>query len=211
MNDINFEKIEYLLQIKEFEELTQAEKEMVLVQISETDYSAMRELYKHVKATHQENIVPPHSLKEDLDKALAARRPNPIYVRTQLPLYQVAAVALLFLVVGLSINYTRETPIRVVTNTIREVKYINRPVKQIKYIVIPAKYAQKPQPSEKAKPQTSTNNNQISYPEITDETNPEILRKQEIVLNNIQQALNEKNGVSVGEDSLLQKMLVTIY
>jgi len=211
MNDDNFEKLERLLQTKEFMELTPAEKELVLAQISETDYSDMRELYMHAKATRHEEIAPPLSLKEKLDKALAARRLAPIYVRTRLPLYQVAAVALLFLVVGLVINYTKETPIKVVTNTIREVKYINRPVKQVQYIVIPAKYAQKIQPIEEAKPQVSTNYNQTSYPEITGETNPEILRQQEIVMSNIQRTLNEKNGISVGQDSLLQKMLATIY
>jgi hypothetical protein len=211
MNDKDFEKIEHLLQTKGFEELTPAEKEVVLAQISETDYSDMRELFMHTRTTRHEEIVPPLSLKGSLDKALAARRPTPIYVRTRLPLYQVAAVALLFLVVGLVINYTKETPIKVVTNTIREVKYINRPVKQVQYIVIPAKYAQKIQPIEEARPQLSTNDNQTSYPEITGETNPEILRQQEIVMSNIQRTLNEKNGISVGQDSLLQKMLVTIY
>ena len=211
MNDKHFEKIEHLLQTKGFLELTPAEKELVLAQISETDYSAMRELFLHTRATRHEEIAPPLSLKEKLDKALAARRLAPIYLRTRLPLYQVAAVALLFLVVGLSINYTRETPIKVVTNTIREVKYINRPIKQVQYIVIPANYAQKIQPVEEAKPQVSTNDNQTSYPEITDETNPEILRQQGIASTNIERILNEKNGISVGQDSLLQKMLVAIY
>jgi len=211
MIDKDFEKIERLLQTKEFLELTPAEKELVLAQISETDYSDMMELHIRARATRNEEIAPPLSLKEKLDKALARRRPTPIDLRTRLPLYQVAAVALLFLVVGMAINYSSETPLRVVTNTIREVKYINRPVKQVQYIVISAKDAQKLQPIEQTKPQVSTNDNQTSYSEITPETNPEILRKQEIVTNNIQRALNEKNGVSVGEDSLLQKMLVTIY
>ena len=211
MNDKDFERIEYLLQTKGFEELTPAEKEVVLAQISETDYSDMRELFMHTRTTLHEEIVPPLYLKEKLDKALAGRRLAPIYLRTRLPLYQVAAVALLFLVVGLSINYTRETPIKVVTNTIREVKYTNRPIKQVQYIVIPAKYAQKIQPIEEAKPQVSTNYNQTSYPEITDETNPETLRQQGITSTNIERILNEKNGISVGQDSLLQKMLVAIY
>ena len=211
MNNNNFEKIEHLLQTKEFLELTPVEKELVLAQISETDYSDMRELHIHAKAAHHEEIVPPLSLKGNLGKALAASRPTPIYLRTRLPLYQVVAVALLFLVVGLVINYTKETPIKVVTNTIREVKYINRPIKQVQYIVIPAKYAQKIQPIEEAKPHVSTNDNQTSYPEITGETNLEILRQQEIVMSNIQRTLNEKNGISVGQDSLLQKMLVAIY
>jgi len=211
MNDNNFEKLERLLQTKEFLELTPAEKELILAQISETDYSVMRELYIHAKATRHEEIAPFLSIKEKLDKALTARKPSPLYVRTQLPLYQVAAVALLFLVVGLVINYTKETPIKVVTNTIREVKYINRPVKQVQYIVIPAKYAQKIQPIEEAKPQVSTNDNQTSYPEITGETNPEILRQQGIAITNIERILSEKNGISVGQDSLLQKMLATIY
>jgi hypothetical protein len=165
----------------------------------------------HVNASRYEEIVPSHALKDKLNKTLATRRPAPIYVRTQLPLYQVAAVALLFLVVGLVINHTNEPSIKLVTNTIREVKYINRSVKQAEYIVIPAKYAQKTQPIEEAKPQVSTNDKQTNYPEITDETNPEILRQQEIVMSNIQRTLNEKNGISVGQDSLLQKMLVMVY
>ena len=210
LNDTNFEKIEHLLQTKEFYELSPAEKELVLAQISETDYSAMRELFMHVNASRQEEIVPPLSLKEKLDKALAARKPAPIYVRTRVPLYQLAAVALLFLVVGLGINYRRETPIKVVTNTIREVKYINRPIKQVEYIVIPAKYAQKTQPIEQVKPEISTNENQVNQSEIKPEINPDILRQQEIATINIQRAL-EKNGASMGSDSVLQKMMVTVY
>jgi len=211
MIDKDFEKIEHLLQTKGFEELTAAEKELVLAQISETDYLDMREINIHVKATCHEEITPPLSLKGKLDKALVDRKPTPIYLRTKLPLYQVAAVALLFLVVGLMINYTKETPIKFVTNTIREVKYINRPVKQVQYIIIPAKDAQKLQPIEEAKPQVSANDNQRNYQETATETNQEILRQQEIAITNIQRTLNEKNGISVGEDSLLQKMLVTIY
>lgn len=207
MNDTDFEKIEYLLQTREFYELSPAEKELVLAQISETDYSSMRELYMHAKATRHEEIAPPLSLKDKLNKALAARRPTPTHFRTRLPLYQVAAVALVFLVAGLAINYTREVPIRVVTNTIREVKYINRPVKQVQYVTVPAKYAAKPQAMEQVKPEVATNEDQINHPEI----NPDIFRQQEIAMINIQHALNEKSGVSLGSDSVLQKMLVTIY
>ena len=210
MNDTDFEKIEHLLQTKEFYELSPAEKELVLAQVTETDYSAMKELFMHAKANRHEEIVPPLSLKEKLDKALSARRLAPIYVRTRLPLYQVAAVALLFLVVGLAINYTREVPIRVVTNTIREVKYINRPVKQVQYVMVPAKYAPKPQAMEQVKPEVATNEDQISHPKIKPEINPDILRQQEIAIINIQRAL-EKNGASMGSDSVLQKMMVTIY
>ncbi len=210
MNDNKFEKIEHLLQTKEFYELSPAEKELVLAQISETDYSSMRELFTHVNASRHEEIVPSNALKDKLNKALAARRPAPILFRTRLPLYQVAAVALVFLVAGLAINYTREVPIRVVTNTIREVKYINRPVEQVKYVTVPAKYAPKPQAMEQVKSEVATNEDQISHPEITHETNPEILRQQEIAMINIQRAL-EKNGASMGSDSVLQKMMVTVY
>ena len=164
----------------------------------------------HVNANRHKEIVPPRALKEKLDKALAARRPAPIHFRTRLPLYQVAAVALVFLVMGLAINYTREVPIRVVTNTIREVRYINRPVRQVQYVTVPAKYAAKPQATEQVKPDVATNEDQISHPEIKPEINPDILRQQEIAMINIQRAL-EKNGASMGSDSVLQKMMVTIY
>jgi hypothetical protein len=211
MNDKDFEKIEQLLQIKEFSELSPAEKELVLAQISETDYSAMRELYVHVKSTNPEEIIPSPLLKSKLDKALRARKTAPVIVRAQMPLYQVAAVALLFLMVGVGINYTRKTPEKIVTNTIREVKYINRPVKEVRYITIPAKYVQKLQPAREDEPQVSTANSQTNYPEIVSETNPEVIRQQEIAMTNVQRVLNEQNGSSMGSDTVLQKMMVTVY
>jgi hypothetical protein len=211
MNDKDFEKIEKLLQTTEFSELSQAEKELVLTQISETDYSAMRELYVHVKSTNLEEIIPSPLLKSKLDKAFRARKTAPVIVRTQMPLYQVAAVALLFLMVGIAINYTRRTPVKIVTNTIREVKYINRPVREVRYITLPAKYVQKLQSAKQAEPQMSTTDSQSTYPEIVTETNPEVIRQQEIAMTNVQRVLNEQNGSSMGSDTVLQKMMVTVY
>lgn len=211
MNDRNFEKIEQLLQTKEFPELTPAEKELVLAQISETDYSAMRELYTHTKGTRPKEILPSPTLKRKLDKALAARKTRPAIVNLQVPLYQVAAVAMLCFIIGLTIPSTHETPAKIVTNTVREVKYINRPIEKIRYVAIPAKFAKKLHPIEQAEPKVSTTNDQTNYPEIIPETNPEILRQQEIAMTNIQHALNEKSGVSMGGDTVLQKMMVTVY
>jgi hypothetical protein len=211
MNDKDFEKIEQLLQTKEFSELSSAEKELVLAQQSETDYSAMRELYAHIESTKPEEIIPSPALKSKLDKALRVRKTTPAIVRIQMPLYQVAAVALLFLMVGVAINYTRKTPVKIVNNTIREVKYINRPVREVRYITIPAKYAQKLQPAKQTETHVSTADSQTTYPEVVTETNPEVIRQQEIAMTNVQRALNDKGGVSMGSDTVLQKMMVTVY
>lgn len=211
MNDKKIEKIEQLLQTIEFSKLTQAEKELVLAQISETDYSAMRELYVHVKSTNTEEIIPSPLMKSKLDKVLRARKTAPAIIQTQMPLYQVAAVALLFLMVGVGINYTRKMPKKIVTNTIREVKYINRPVREVRYIAIPAKYVQKLQPAREAEPQVLTDDSQTNYQEIIAETNPEVIRQQEIAMTNVQRVLTEQNGSSMGTDTVLQKMMVTVY
>jgi hypothetical protein len=211
MNDKDFEKIEQLLQTTEFQELTPAEKELVLAQISETDYLAMRELYMHAKGTHPKEILPSPYLKSKLDKALAVRKTRPAIVNLQLPLYQVAAVAMLCFIIGLAIPTTHETPAKIVTNTVREVKYINRPIEKVRYVVIPAKYTQKLHPTQQPEPEASAIENIVPVQEITIETNPETLRQHEIAMTNIQHALNEKSGVSMGGDTVLQKMMVTVY
>lgn len=211
MNTMDFDKIDKLIQSKDFEKLTANEREFILRQMTESEYCSIRELYLNTKAKNNNEISPSPTLKKRLDKALAIQNNSTSGAKFRIPLYQVAAVALIFLAIGMAINYHQEAPARVVTQKIREIKYIDRPVEKIRYIAVPSKYAQKVQPTKQPASQENMVDNDIPTTEFKTEINPEISRQQEIAMMNIERALNEKNGVSIGSDTVLQKMMVTVY
>jgi hypothetical protein len=205
---MDFDKIEHLLKTTDFDRLSGIDREMVLSQLTEMEYCSMRELYLHAGTHTALEIQPSPRLKLQLDKALQARQPL-MMGRFRMPLYQVAAIALVFFVVGTFINHRTITQDRIVTQRVKEIRYIDRPVEHVKYITIhaPAKTRTNNQPGV---PSLSVSDNST----IVDthfETNPEIIRQQEIAMTNIQRALNDKNGVSIGSDTVLQKMMVTVY
>lgn len=211
MNTIDFNKTDKLIQFKNFEELPVNEREFILAQMTESEYCFMRELYLNTRTKNRDEISPSPTMKMKLDKALAIQKRSTPVAKFRIPLYQVAAVALIFLVIGMGINYRQEAPAHIVTQKIREIKYIDRPVEKIRYITVPAKFAQKVQPIKQPTLQENIVDNDIPTTEFKTEINPEISRQQEIAMTNIQRALNEKTGVSIGSDTVLQKMMVTVY
>lgn len=205
---MDFDKIEHLLKTIDFDRLSATDREMVLTQLTEMEYNSMRELYQHAIANTPLEMQPSPRLKQRLDKALQARQPLTMG-KFRMPLYQVAAVALVCFVIGTAINNRTVTKDRIVKQEVKEIRYINRRVEHVKYITIyaPTKTRHKDKPE--VKHQTVDSNLQLVDDHF--ETNPEIIRQQEIAMTNVQRALNDKNGVSIGSDTVLQKMMVTVY
>ena len=205
---MDFDKIEHLLKTTDFDRLSATDREMVLSQLTEMEYSSMRELYLHAGTNTPLEMQPSPRLKLQLDKAFQARQPL-MMGRFRMPLYQVAAVALAFFVVGTFINHRTIIQDRIVTQRVKEIRYIDRPVEHVKYITIHA--PTKTRTNEKNVAPSLPVGNNSPMVDTHFESNPEIIRQQEIAMTNIQRALNDKNGVSMGSDTVLQKMMVTVY
>jgi hypothetical protein len=208
----DFEQLEKLLCSKQFEELNPSEKQWILNLISQEEYYRLRTLYQLTNhSTTKLEIEPQPATKARLDKALAAQRqPAKIY-RVKIPVYQSVAAAILFFFVGLEINWSRPVQTKIVHNTTKVIKYVDRPVKQILYVNVPVKNEKKnnsPLQNVSTTPATEVSDEKDI---IIPESNPEVLRQQEIAMTNINHVLNEKNGSSMSGDTVLQKMMVTIY
>ncbi len=202
---MDFDKLEHLLQTNDFEFLNADEKEFVLAHLSELEYTAMRELYLNTKTGAGVTITPRGDIKSRLDSALKTRQKSTTGIHFHMPLYQVAAVALIFLLLGIGINYQQKTPTKVIARKTIQVRYITKQIEKVRYIAIYP--TSKPDKSVNTKNETS---NPSFVEDYSVDSNPEAIRQQEIVMANIEHVLNEKNGISIGSDTVLQKMLVTV-
>ena len=145
-----------------------------LDKITETLLQTMR---KHKK----EEIIPGRAVKNKLDRALAIKRHKNSVLSTRVPLYQAAAVAVIFFVFGFSSSFLRPVASPEIVHTTTEVvKYVDRPVTEICYVEVPVMQ-------------------QLA------------IRDTGITQNITHTGTNESLGVSLQDDTILQKMLVTIY
>jgi len=214
LSTTDFDKLEKLLQTKSFSELTVAEREWVTTLVSEEEYASMSMLYNALSIPKQTiDIEPQQDTKLRLNKALNARFHRPGLFQLKMPVYQSVAAAVLFFLVGFGVNFQQPSDPKVIHDTVQVIKYVTR-TEQPK---IMANEATPKQTKKKIK-------RVISIPEpesaltaqaenavITPESNPELIRQQEIAMTNINHVLNENNGSSMGGDSVLKRMLVTIY
>lgn len=209
---MDFERIEQLLQSTDFHLLSAHEREWVLTHTTEAEYMAMRELHLHSAQQVRTEITPPASIKSKLDQAMGYRAYRHTPHHWRMPLYQVAAVAAVFLMIGLAFNRSNEMPARVITQRVPVTKYIDRPVEKIRYVQIAVPVAHPSlSPTQAASPIVQSEETDAPTLAYQVETNPAIVRQQEIAMNNLQRALTEKSGISMGSDTVLQKMMVTVY
>lgn len=205
----DFERLEQLLRTKRFDELSDAEKASIRNDISEEEYISMYKFYANLDdSTRQAELAPTLNIKHKLDIALRSNHIRPVFLQRRIPIYQSVAVAILVFCIGLFANFFSPEQL-IVQRTVHVVKYVPKVViKEVRVPVLPT--AQ----------QVSTKVNSIEdieatpYPsmvESIDNENPFFAKQQEIALNNIQRALDENCGTSMGSDTLLQKMMVTIY
>jgi hypothetical protein len=212
ISNTDFDRLEKLLRSKQFQSLNAAERQFVIKLISAEEYSQMAALYQSANhSTDEPEIEPLTVTKTKLDKVFGAKRQSLNIFRMRMPVYQSAVAAVVFFVVGFGVNYSNPAQTRILHSTTQVIKYVDRPVNEIKYITVTAKVSKKNTTllqAVNAPPLVETaSGNDMMLPE----SNPEVLRQQEIAMTNITRVLNEKNGTSMGNDTLLQKMMVTVY
>ena len=212
ISNTDFDRLENLLHSKFFNELTDEEKQWVNSLLSEEEYITMSMLYSSLnKQKHRVSIEPNPELKDKLHFALASKVRNQGVFTLKMPVYQSVGAALIFFLIGFGINLSRPIDKQIIHDTVNVIKYINKPDTLRKNLVEsnPTKKKLKRFAviHEKELIPTNKSDNTISIPE----SNPDLIRQQEIAMTNINRVLNEKNGTSMGGDTLLQKMMVTVY
>ena len=212
ISNTDFDKLEKLLRTKRFDELSVEEKHWVESVLSEEEYASMSALYTSFNDQKPSvDIEPNPEIKDRLDKVLAAKVRYSGVFRLKMPVYQSVAAALILFVVGFGINLSHPVDKQIIHDTVQVIKYINKP-ETTKKIAVESNLTKKRVKRVIAIPEeehivTDQLDNTVSIPE----SNPELMRQQEIAMTNINRVLNEKNGTSMGGDTLLQKMMVTLY
>ena len=148
------------------------------------------EFRQYIKDAREEEIEPSVSVKNKLDKAFQLKKKKS---ELQMPMYQSVAAAVLFLLAGVGVGRLFERPQPVVQRLVEVVKYVDRPVKEIQYIKVQV-------PSQ---PILATNAASVARDSVSVSA----------VNNDLAVADNSRvqTGISMGDDTILQKMLVTIY
>ena len=152
------------------------------------------ELRQIMQERKSEDIEPSAAVKERLDKALRTRRKNDGF---HIPMYQSMAAAILFLLAGVGIGQLFEKPQTVVQRLVQVVKYVDRPIKEIQYIKVPAS----PVPILTSKAEFVAKD---SVPISTTYSSGE----NDLAVADINRV---QSGISMGDDTVLQKMMVTFY
>lgn len=205
----DFDRLENLLRKKRFDQLTNEERQWVLKLITQDEYCRMSELHQITQSKAKSvEITPNPETGTHLRKALREQVRSKSVLLRRMPVYQSAAAAIVFLFIGMGIQQKRPSQTRIVQTTKEVIKYIDCPVKEIQYVTVRTK-SKKVHPSAQRDNLTTVmqDSSEVTIPQL----NPEILRQQEIAMNNLNRVLNEKNGSSMGGDTLLQKMMVTLY
>gem|GEM_PF-1413275 len=213
ISNTDFDRLEKLLYNKLFDELSNSEKQWVESILTEEEYVSMWTLYTSLEAQKLNiDILPRPVIKDRLNKALAVKVNRSGIFQLKMPMYQSVAAALIFFLIGFGINLSRSVETKIVHDVVQVIKYINKPdTTDNPAIVVPIhgkkriKQIETIPESELAHNAQSENSTQVS------ESNTELIHQQEIAMININRTLNEKNGSSLVGDTILQKMLVTLY
>ena len=152
------------------------------------------ELRQIMQERRTDEIEPSAAVKDRLDKALRIKRNQ---VGFHIPMYQSMAAAVLFLLAGVGIGQLFEKPQQVVQRMVQVVKYVDRPIKEIQYIKVPAS----PAPILTSKAEAVAKD---SVPVKTAYSSGE----NDLAVADINRV---QSGISMGDDTVLQKMMVTIY
>jgi hypothetical protein len=211
----DFDRLEDLLKNKGFDQLNRQEKQWVLTNMNENEYFAMSELYTSLKSNSDTEILiePLPETKNKLDNSFK-RIPKPnvflsLY-HLKIPVYQSIGIALVCFTIGLISTIYKPKPI-VIHDTVQVIKYITKPM-----------YANILKPLSKENIGMSKNHIKTIHKKtvaienrndivVNEESFTEKSLQQVIALQNINRVENEKNGNSIEGDTILQKMLVTIY
>jgi hypothetical protein len=101
----------------------------------------------------------------------------------------------------------------VIRDTVQVIRYI--PKQEIKVIHEPVYIQSKPKLKPVIFPTNQNEDEEIvsskAEPPGVESSNPFLAQQQEIALNNVHRVLEENNGSSLGNDTVIRKMLVTVY
>lgn len=210
MNTTISEKTEQLLREKNFDALSTSERETVTSEMSEQDYRLMRTLHQRLKPQASVEISPSPELKNKLDRRWASRRSGKRIMQLRIPVYQSVAAAILLFFVGFHFNYRKAEP-EVVTQKVAVLKYVDRPVKEIRYVPLR-------QESTEPVDNTRVDHDVIPTQQMADTNagksesfDAHSNTMQDMANNNLQQNVPETVGVSMGSDTVLRNMMVTVY
>ena len=202
-NYTDLDQFERLCQTKTFYELNEEERKLVLSMVTEAEYQVMCELHGNRQEQSPDEIIPSSILKNKLDKALEAKNQRRGLFQVRIPFYQSAAAAVIFFLVGLGLSSLYERPTKIIRTTAEVVKYVDRPVKQIQYVTLQTKNVQKQDLQQPATLPAPTEGMNTKNATIT-ETNQQISEGTYI-------AQNDSNDMNMQNDTVLRKMMVTMY
>ena len=212
----DFDKLECSLKNKNFEELTLNEKQWILTFMDENEYNSMSLLYNGLEKSteNKTEIEPSPEIKNKLDLVLKKSKRVSVIVslnRFKIPVYQSVAIALIFFMIGFFANIYKSKPI-IVSNRIEVIKYVTKPGENNSlHPVIKSGSIARKSIKKKLHGNNSHEPQVVNDLVINTSVNPDIVNQQEIAMNNVNKVLNENNGNSMGSDSILKKMLVTVY
>ena len=211
----DFDRLENLLKNKNFEELDWHEKQWVLTIVNETEYYSMSEIYTTLKKTTDSRIEvePLSETKNKLDSSFN-RIPKPnVFLNLyhlKIPVYQSIGIALVCFIIGLFSTLYKTKPI-VIHDTVEVIKYVSKPsYANIQKPISKFNKGMSKNPVKTIHKKTVTIENRVDRI-VNEGTITENSLQQEIAMQNINRVENEKNGSSMEGDTILQKMLVTIY
>lgn len=216
ISNTDFDKLESLLKNNHFDDLTWQEKRWVLTHIDEEEYNSMSRIFYDVEKEFKKEmeIEPDHEIKQKLDVAFNKFNKSTALLRAfrfKIPAYQSVAVAFLFFITGFLANIYKSTPV-IVRDRVEVIKYVTKNATEstlksaIKFNHV-ARKTPKKAVQEKLISNDKSTNDMVDNKNI----NPEIELQQEIAMLNFNRVLSEKNGSSIEGDTVLQKMLVTVY
>ena len=211
----DFDSLEILLKNRSFEELDWHEKQWVLTIIIETEYYSMSEIYTTLKKESETRfeVEPFVETKNKLDSSFnIISKPNVFLslYHLKIPVYQSIGIALVCFTIGLFSTIYKMKPI-VIHDTVQVIKYISKP-----------SYANTLKPLRNFNNVLNKNHVKAIHKKtvaiengadkiVNEETITEKSLQQGIAMQNINRVVNEKNGSSIEGDTILQKMLVTVY
>jgi len=211
-SNTDLDKLEELLHNKKFDRLSSAEKQWVTNRFSEEGYTSMSTFYAQVEDSKPGiDIDPKEDTKLKLNNTFNSKFGKPSVLKLKMPVYQSVAAALIFFLVGFGINLLRPVETKIVHDTVQVIKYLPNPQSHINLAIVASKPIKSNTKHKKSSNSNSVNNLQTIKNGTFTDTNPEVIRQQEIAMTNINRVLNEKNGSSISGDTVLQKMLVTVY
>ena len=133
----SLDKLDALLAVKDFEQLSAEEREFVSEQLTDEEYGEMHTFYNNLEQNRVAEIEPSASLKSKLNDFFQPERGKKInsFWNRKMSVIQVAAVAVICFIIGFGIKSIDSNPAKsdtivdsIIYDTVQVVKYIQMPL-----------------------------------------------------------------------------------